>query len=375
MGLDGLRGFAAVFVLVHHCWLMAFPGYPEMNGPAWAGWMIYGHFAVALFIVISGFSLASSPARNAWKIGSLKRFAKRRAWRILPPYWAALAASMFISWFVVLNPGKPRPNAKSVLVHGLLLQDIFGSPSPNGAFWSIAIEAQLYIVFPFLVLMVRRTSPIAMLVFVCSLAVAVAVAGSYVPFIHLFMRFAPQLGALFAFGIAAAAIVNSGPRIRSVQWHWVALFTAIPIITLVAKAGSVWTVRNFFWVDLAFGPAMCALLAALALGRPKLLIRVLDAPASRNLGSYSYSLYLVHFPVVMIVFLNVVNTRYSPGVPQLLALFSFAVPLAIVVSRAFASVFEFPFTRNRSWREVRAEIAENLGRLRRRTTGAAPEGR
>ena len=55
-GLDGIRGLAALYVVVHHCWLVTFHGYPANTGPAWLGWLVYGHLAVVVFIVLSGFS-------------------------------------------------------------------------------------------------------------------------------------------------------------------------------------------------------------------------------------------------------------------------------------------------------------------------------
>ena len=151
-GLDGIRGVAALFVVLHHCWLLSFPGFPSNTGPWWLGWLIYGHFAVVVFIVLSGFSLAIGPSRSGWRLRSVREFARRRAWRILPPYWAALAFSLAVAWWVVAQPDTHEPTAKSVAVYGFLVQDLFGSPSPNGAFWSIAIEAQLYILFPLLLL-------------------------------------------------------------------------------------------------------------------------------------------------------------------------------------------------------------------------------
>ena len=39
VGLDGIRGFAALFVVMHHCYLMAFPGFPANTGPAWLAWL------------------------------------------------------------------------------------------------------------------------------------------------------------------------------------------------------------------------------------------------------------------------------------------------------------------------------------------------
>ena len=51
-GLDGVRGLAALFVVVNHVFLRAFPGYPVDRAPFWAGWFIYGRFAVVVFIVL-----------------------------------------------------------------------------------------------------------------------------------------------------------------------------------------------------------------------------------------------------------------------------------------------------------------------------------
>src|SRR5205085_2860984 len=132
-GLDGVRGLAALFVVMNHVFLRAFPGYPVDRAPFWAGWFIYGRFAVVVFIVLSGFSLALSPSRRDWRLDGVSRFVRRRARRILPAYWAALAFSLAVAWLVARPPGQGVPDAKSVLVNGLLVQNIVGAPSPNRA--------------------------------------------------------------------------------------------------------------------------------------------------------------------------------------------------------------------------------------------------
>lgn len=78
-GLDGIRGVAALYVVGHHCWLLSFPGYPANTGPSWLGWLVHGRFAVVVFITLSGFSLAISPARNAWRLGGTLRYARAPA--------------------------------------------------------------------------------------------------------------------------------------------------------------------------------------------------------------------------------------------------------------------------------------------------------
>src|SRR5436305_6464383 len=99
-GLDGIRGLAALFVVVNHIFLRTFPGYPVDHAPFWAGWLIYGRFAVVVFIVLSGFSLALSPVRRGWQLVSASRFASRRERSILPAYCAALGFSLVVAWLV-----------------------------------------------------------------------------------------------------------------------------------------------------------------------------------------------------------------------------------------------------------------------------------
>src|SRR5262245_40254712 len=210
VGLDGIRGLAALFVVVSHVYLRSFPGYPAATGPSWTAWMIYGHFAVAVFIVLSGFSLAVSPARHDWQLGGKARFAHRRAWRIVPPYWAALVFSLAMAWVVVPQPLTDEPTGKSVVVYGLLLQDIFGAPSPNGAFWSIAIEAQLYLVFPLLLLALRRAGAAVMVGLVTALVLAIGLLAPDVSLVDKLMRLTPQFAALFALGLAAAGVLRAG---------------------------------------------------------------------------------------------------------------------------------------------------------------------
>ncbi|MBO0870092.1 MAG: acyltransferase [Micromonosporaceae bacterium] len=361
-GLDGIRGLAALFVVLHHCWLLSFPGYPANTGPWWLGWLQYGHFSVAVFITLSGFSLAVSPARNGWRLGGGARFAHRRAWRILPPYWAALVFSLLVAWFVVAQPGTAAPTAKSVLVHTLLLQDVFGSPSPNGAFWSIAIEAQLYLVFPLLLLLLRRLNAAAMVGAVLVVVATVGILAPRVSIVDDLMRFTPQFAVLFALGIAGASIVSAPERIRRLPWHWFAGLAAVPPVVLIVLLGPVWTVGHFFWVDLAFGPAAVLLLAAVATHRPVPLVRLLDTRPVRSLGSFSYSLYLVHAPIVVAIASLVVAPHLGTGLRALLVTLALAVPAAVLAARGFAAIFELPFTRYRSWPLLRAAIRARLTR-------------
>jgi peptidoglycan/LPS O-acetylase OafA/YrhL len=347
-GLDGVRGLAALFVVVNHVFLRAFPGYPVDRAPFWAAWFIYGRFAVVVFIVLSGFSLALAPARHGWRLDGVSRFAERRARRILPAYWAALAFSLAVAWLVVPPPGAGAPDVRSVLVNGLLVQNLVAAPSPNRSFWSIALEAQLYVLFPLLLLMVRRWGAAVMAAVVTLVVVAVGIAGPHVRGLEAAeLQSPPDLVALFAVGVLAAGIVCAGRTRRSWPWPGLALAAAAPPLALIWRQGSVWTLDHLFWVDLAIGPAVACLLAALATGRPARLLRLLDTRALRALGASSYSLYLTHGPIVVVVCERLVAGRVPAGGPEFVVSLALALPLTILFARAFAAVFESPLRHRR----------------------------
>ncbi|WP_436530936.1 acyltransferase family protein [Actinoplanes sp. HUAS TT8] len=318
-GLDGLRGLLALYVVVHHCWLVCFPGYPANTGPAWGGWLIHGRLAVVAFITLSGFSLAIAPARNGWRLGGGLRFARRRARRILPAYWAALLVSVVLT--AVAGPlAMSHPaSLRSVLVYGLMLQDFVTVPAPNGAFWSIAVEAALYVAFPLLLLIRARFGAVAALVVAGVPMIAAGPAGP--------IGYTWEMAPLFTLGMVAAGIHRRRP------WGWLAVLTAAPVLAVIVWRGPVWTAHHYRWIDLAAGPAIAALLVAVSTGSAAVLIRLLTTRPMEVLGRCSYSLYLMHVPVVALV-------SHVLGTGSVLITMAVAVPAAVLTATVFAALFE-----------------------------------
>lgn len=324
-GLDGLRGLAALYVVAHHCWLLCFPGYPRNTGPWWTGWLLHGRLAVVFFIVLSGFSLAAGPANNGWGLGGVAGYFRRRARRILPPYWAALALSLLVAAIAAPLPLSHPPSERSILVYGLLLQDFVSAPAPNGAFWSIAVEAALYIAFPILLLIRRRFGAAVTLALVAGPVIAI---GMRHPIAYTW-----QLAPLFTMGLIAA-----GLRHRP----WAVAVAALPPVLLVVVNGSVWTVEHYFWIDLAIGPAIALFLSSIANGRPAALLRLLTTGPMRRLGGCSYSLYLLHMPIVALISRRLVAPHARAGLPTFLLTVLLAVPASVAAAHVFAAVFERP---------------------------------
>ncbi|WNM36749.1 acyltransferase [Streptomyces sp. Li-HN-5-11] len=366
--MDGLRGLAALYVVLFHCWLYTFPGYPHSSAPVWLDELMFGRLAVVFFLVLSGFSLAISPARHGWRSDGVARFLRRRAWRILPPYWAALAMSLIISRFVVPASHHGTPGGASILVYGLVAQDVFTVPTPNGAFWSIGVETELYLLFPLLLLVRRRFSAAVLVACVTLPVIARGMTAAGASPVEGDNRLTPHLAPVFVAGIAGAGVVVARDGVRRLPWGWFALLAAVPVLALAVVQGHVWTLNHYFWVDLAIAPAMTMLLAAVATGRPAILIRFLTTRPVRSLGDFSYSLYLIHLPIVMAVIRRAAPRFVSPGLPTFWFALGLALPVSVLGAWLFSQIFEMPFKRNRSWKSVIATVPLPPGPVRVRET-------
>jgi peptidoglycan/LPS O-acetylase OafA/YrhL len=151
--IDNLRGVAILMVILYHvhAWL---PGFTKL--PSWYMFPIsLGFSGVDLFFVLSGFSLYYAWLRQEQATGevAVKKYYWRRFWRIYPPYLIAF----IIPWLPVLFT-TPAEAVKEALWHIFLLHNyselfFYGA---NGPLWSIAVEAQFYILFPLIVLLMKR---------------------------------------------------------------------------------------------------------------------------------------------------------------------------------------------------------------------------
>ena len=142
----------------------------------------HGHYFVDLFIVVSGFSLMLSVSKNGFLKGGTVSFFKRRAVRILPPYYFAMAFSLVLIWLFVgkqtdtLWDASVPVTTTDVVKHVFLVHDFYHSSyfKISHPFWSIAVEFRIYLFFPLMVWIWKKLGGGATLLF----ALLVSLSGS-----------------------------------------------------------------------------------------------------------------------------------------------------------------------------------------------------
>ena len=214
--LDGIRGFAAAYVVLHHAWLQTGPEmFPPLHRAL--GFLAYGQFAVATFIVLSGYLLMLPVARShdGQLKGGIRTFASKRARRIIPPYMVALFVSIGLAGIsnqLHLPPTDlEHVTAPTVVSHLLLVHNLSMSTyhAIDPPMWSVASEWQIY--FAFALVLVPAWRKVGTLS-----TVAAAFILGVLPFglaiLHLptFFWACPWYLGLFALGMCAASLPATG---------------------------------------------------------------------------------------------------------------------------------------------------------------------
>lgn len=345
--LDGLRGFASLWVLVGHA--MFLTGYkidiiaqPDM--------------AVELFIIISGFLMAFHyqlrEAREPWTDpDTWKVFWIRRFFRIAPLYYVCLAVALYFGpelWQQRLNGAAVMPGGlaetmryadryldqslANILLHvsflfGLTYTHNFATALPD---WSIGLEMQFYAAFPFLMLIVMRLGWKVGMALIVAFAWILGrwldhngfVVGAYS---ILAMKFH-----LFAAGMLIAMSMRGEGHAK-----WLYLLAACAVI-FVPLGGGRDAMHRAIKIGIVIG--FFALIYKAML--PRLVQRVvapldvvLSNPASRWIGDVSYGVYLIHL-LVMLPVCGWLATAYPLLAP--LPRFWAALALTIVLTYSLA---------------------------------------
>lgn len=348
--LDGVRGLAALAVLVTH---VAFQTGRTGHGDP-AAWLLSRlDIGVTVFFVLSGFLLWQpfvAAALEGRPAPSLRRYALRRAARVLPAYWALL---------VVVAVAVPAAigDAGDAVRH-LLLAQTYGAAAledPLTQTWSLVVEVAFYVVLPLLAVLACRPGPpqrvlrrqaalVAALVLASASWSAAVLGGHLLPDAPSAQLWLPAYLDWFAVGMGVAVLHRAAAlpvRSRVVQvldevrrapgtcWGVAALFLVLASTPLTGPRlletpePFEWAARHVLYLAVA---AFVLLAATTPVDDP--VSRVLRSVPLRRLGTVSYALFLWHLLVLRGV-LHLTGTAPFTGRFPLVLLVTLAVSLVV----------------------------------------------
>ena len=309
--LDGLRAFAVLAVIAYH-----------MNMP----WARGGLLGVTIFFVLSGYLITGLLLAEYDHSGtiSLKDFWLRRARRILPAVLFMLV--IVCALCVLFNHAlltKMRPDIIPTalffnnwwqIFHNVSYFQTLGAPSPVEHCWSLSIEEQFYLVWPLLLLAALRSGvpkrmmqrATLVLVVVSIVLMALLYSPTADPSRAYYgtdtRAFSLLIGALLAMIWPARFLNESSGASLSAKERTV--LDAMGFAAIVGLALMVALTNGFTAFAYRGGIALCSLLSAVAIAvmvHPvSLLAKLFSWKPLVWIGKLSYSLYLWHFPVLLL---------------------------------------------------------------------------
>ena len=370
-GLDGLRAFAVLAVLAFHL------GF---------GWATGGLLGVGIFFTLSGYLITDILLSQLARRGHIRlgRFWLARARRLLPALFAMLV--IVVAWVTIFGPAQPQQFRNAVVASALYVSNwqlIFGDvsyfarfapPGPLNHLWSLAIEEQFYIVWPFVLLLgVRlvREVPLpsgvrprlAGATLLLAIASAVLMAILYHPSLdpsRVYYGTDTRASELL-FGAALAMVWPSRKLSRRISPGARNTLDGLGALGLLAIALMIWQTDQYSSFLYRGGFVLLSLatvLALAALAHPACRLGpILGWRPLRWVGVRSYGIYLWHFPIVVLTTPGGVANGEEP----------LREALQVVAIFAIAAL---------SWRYVEEPIRHGvLGRLWRqyRAQGWRPE--
>ncbi|WP_405060758.1 acyltransferase [Kribbella sp. NBC_01505] len=303
--LDGLRGVAIAGVLLFH-----------------TGHLAGGFLGVDLFFALSGYLITDLLLREVERTGavSLVGFWGRRIRRLLPALATMLAGATVLVWLVgspdlVRTTLADGPWVQANLINWHLLAESasywerFGSARVFEHLWSIAVEEQFYLLWPLVVLAIARLSRQ-----VHKRVAVVAAAGSVASLVLMIVLVSPADPTRVytgtdtrAFSLLLGALVATHP-VRTALARIVGRRAGTAAVLLAAGLGTAWALVNgvdsqwlFTGGLFAHSLAAALLIVLCTQDQDSLLAKGLGWRPLRGLGQISYSLYLWHWPVIVLL--------------------------------------------------------------------------
>ncbi len=316
--LDSCRGLAALIVVFHH----VYTRFQNLFANKFTGWFQnilqfisdMNEQAVLFFFFLSGFSICLS-VRNGLPVSknTFNDYTYRRLKRILPPYYFAIAFTFFCGLLINAITANDDFNLKTLLGNIFFLQSSksykgnwFAPYGDNGPLWSLSFEMFYYFLLPVFLLLVfkccktnKLTAPINRIALIASFTISVICVLLNKFFFFPYIAFA----ALFFVWYAGyfVAIVYLQKNIALDKNFFLVLLITIVLFVMNYVSPSA-TLNKLF-----FGAAIATVFFILYFLRKKLRVPLLtNIESGFNFffyaaGTGSYVLYLLHYPLLMVL--------------------------------------------------------------------------
>jgi len=346
--LDGLRALSFLLVFMGHVGLDRY---------------VPGGFGVTVFFFLSGFLIATLMRAEFDRFGSvdLRQFWLRRALRILPPFYLVLLLAMLTASLVApeetISGHAVAARALHMTNYWLIFRGYAGEPPGTGVYWSLAVEEHFYLFYPCLYLAMQKLHmPAAqqarllwglcalVLVWRCVLVLALHASAD-----RTYMGSDTRLDSIL-FGCALAVWRN--PVLDATTYDIPLWKYVVAPLSLLLLAVCLLIPIPFFRETLRYslqGIALTFLFIAAIRFRDTAYFRLLNWRPLAFIGMLSYSLYLLHYVVILGV-----RRTFAPMNPILQALIALAISLALawgiylLVERPCARLRR-RFQRNKVW--------------------------
>jgi peptidoglycan/LPS O-acetylase OafA/YrhL len=305
LGLTGIRFYAALLVYLYHV-VLTIPGMDAVGGRTL--FFSAAEVGVSFFFLLSGFILTYNYAdvfRGGISAAGYTRFVWDRLTKIYPVHFLTLLLVLPIATF---SPHLPL-DWRAVPLHLLLLQCFWPSSTPafsgylNVPSWSISCEWFFYLLAPVAMFFAlgnrRRWVPVVVVMgYACGLGLFLWHGQSDEARLYFVSRFAPSRFVEFLLGVFSARLflTSSGQRLAGVS----GLAQATGIGLIIAGAMYRPYVAWPLWGGLLYVPGSILLILGLAHGRG-FFVAHLSRPGLNRLGVASFSLYLIHAPLLRAV--------------------------------------------------------------------------
>lgn len=354
--LDFIKAIACNLIVLHH---LAFYGpmsdYLRPIVPEVIDWFSdYAHIAVQAFLAIGGFLAAKSLSARHSTVRRPFHAVARRFLKLAPPFVAAMLfaiiASTIASHWMDHESISGPPTLAQFAAHAFLLHGVLGYESLSAGAWYVAIDFQLYALLTLVLWLAARKGLPS---WVAPLLVIFGTAASLLVFNRdpEWDNWAPYF--FGSYGLGALAWWAS-ERYRGTP--------GAPVLTLAILVLGVLALELDFRSRIAV--ALGIALAIIAVCQGGLRLPGQDSAVIAYMGRISYGVFLMHFPVSLVV--NAAFTRFAAPVPEVQALgIILAWTASLAVGAAFHHWIELPLGRITSGTST-AQGAKNLRSVERR---------